>query len=449
MPNEWQSVLDEIQDNVSETAFKTYFGKVKFDKIDDTIQIIVPSVFIKKQYEGKYKTAILDALKAAKISYKNLEIVESKEPTKKGPIRGNVTVPEKPRPISTAPVVKKNLNTSKTGLKPEYTLDNYVVGKNNDLAVSAAKAVIDNPGKRYNPYFIYGSSGSGKTHLIQAIGNAIHEKYPEKKVRYVTTEEFYNDFVNSIQKKLDGFKEKYRKVDVLIVDDFQGIVGKDKSQEEFFHTFNDLYKEDKQIIVSSDRLPNQIATVDPRLSSRLMMGLPVDIQMPGFEERCAIIKMKAELLGADLDNQSVEKLAELVSTNIRDLEGALHRVLAMAELRGVPTIEVIEDLTGLPQDGNKRHLSPKQVIERVAKYYSLTTKDLLGTSRLKDIKNARQVAMYLLNEELGLSTVKIGQEFKKDHTTIMHGIKMVNKNLKSDFSFREQISELKAKIYAN
>lgn len=449
MPNEWQSVLDEIQENVSETAFKTYFGKVKFDKIGDTLQIIVPSVFIKKQYEGKYKTAILDALKAANISYKKLEIIESKEPTK-GPIRGGVKV-EKTQPIinTASTPTKKSLNTTKSGLRPEYTLDNYVVGKNNDLAVSAAKAVIENPGKRYNPYFIYGSSGSGKTHLIQAIGNAIHEKFPEKKVRYVTTEEFYNDFIVSIQKKLDGFKEKYRKVDVLIVDDFQGIVGKEKSQEEFFHTFNDLYKENKQIIVSSDRLPNQIATVDPRLSSRLTMGLPVDIQMPGFEERCAIIKMKAELLGADLDSQTVEKLAEAVSTNIRDLEGALHRVLALAELRGVPTVDIVNDLTAIPSGTGTKRLSPKQVIERVAKYYGLTTKDLLGTSRLKDIKNARQVAMYLLKEELNLSTVKIGIEFKKDHTTIMHGIKKVNKNLKSDFSFREQISELKVKIYAN
>ena len=235
----------------------------------------------------------------------------------------------------------------------------------------------------------------------------------------------------------------------MIVDDFQGIVGKEKSQEEFFHTFNDLYKENKQIIVSSDRLPNQIATVDPRLSSRLTMGLPVDIQMPGFEERCAIIKMKAELLGADLDSQTVEKLAEAVNTNIRDLEGALHRVLALAELRGVPTVDIVNDLTAISAGTGTKRLSPKQVIERVAKYYGLTAKDLLGTSRLKDIKNARQVAMFLLNEELNLSTVKIGLEFKKDHTTIMHGIKMVNNNLKNDFSFREQISELKAKIYAN
>ena len=178
MPNEWQSVLDEIQENVSESAFKTYFGKVKFDKTGDTLQIIVQSVFIKKQYEGKYKTAIVEALKAANISYKKLEIIESKEPTK-GPIRGAVKVESKAQQnISVNP--KKSLNTNKTGLKPEYTLDNYVVGQNNDLAVSAAKAVIEKPGKKYNPYYLYGSPGSGKTHLIQAIGNAIHAKYPNK-----------------------------------------------------------------------------------------------------------------------------------------------------------------------------------------------------------------------------------------------------------------------------
>ena len=448
MPNEWQTVLDEIKDNVSDTAFKTYFGNVKFELENGTVNIIVRSAFIKAQIQNKYINAVKKALKTANIKYKDIIVIIRDTRTQQQESRSieiSKIQPKIPKPARSTP---KNLNDDSTGLNPAYRLSNYVVGKNNDVAVSAAKAVIDNPGKLYNPYFIYGGSGLGKTHLIQAIGNEIHERYPELKVRYVTIQEFYGDFVDSIRRNLEGFKEKYRKVDVLIVDDFQYIVNKEKSQEEFFHTFNDLYRENKQVIVSSDRLPSQIETVDPRLATRLTMGIPIDIQMPGFEERCAIIQMKAELLGAEIDNTTVEYLAKNINTNIRDLEGELHRILVMADLRGVPTSKIIEEMTPISRPGKPR-LSSRQLIERVAKYYNLSSKDLLGTSRMKDIKNARQVAMYLMREELGLSTVKIGLEFSKDHTTIMHGIKVIEANLKSNFSFREQVSELRNKLYVS
>ena len=256
-----------------------------------------------------------------------------------------------------------------------------------------------------------------------------------------------------MRRKIEGFAEKYRQVDVLIVDDFQSIVGKEKSQEEFFHTFNELHNANKQIIVSSDRLPNQIATVDARLASRLMTGIPIDIQMPDFEVRCAILKMKAEMMGAEIDDKTVEYLADNIRTNIRELEGELNHLLALAELRGVKPYELIEEedkIIGQPIINTKRrNASAKQVIDKVAKYYDLNSKDLLGVKRTKNIKNARQIAMYLMNEELGLSTVRIGNEFSKDHTTVMHGIKVVKTSLKNDFRLREQITELREKIYSN
>ena len=229
---------------------------------------------------------------------------------------------------------------------------------------------------------------------------------------------------------------------------FQFIVGKEKSQDEFFHTFNELHQKNKQIIVSSDRLPTQIATVDERLSSRLMMGVPIDIQMPDFEVRCAILKSKAELLGVEIENAAIEYLAENIKTNIRELEGKFNQLIALSDLRGMSPGELIDD--GYLEDmqyARGKIISPKQVIDKVAKYYELNNKDLLGTSRVATIKTPRQVAMYLMSEELNLSTVRIGNEFSKDHTTIMHGIKKIKADLKLDFSLREQIAAIREKLY--
>lgn len=465
MPNEWQSVLDEIKNYVSEMAFNTYFVKFNFESVDENglLTITVPSIFIKQQIESKYIDAVRDALTATNFGYTDISIKIMKAENSTTVRRAREVTAEmlnstKVKPAatsrSTAKVVEekdgsKTFSTSGTGLNPQFRLDNYVIGGNNDLAVNAAKAIIENPGTRYNPYFLYGGPGCGKTHLVQAIGNEIRERHPELKVRYVTIEEFYHDYVESIRKKIDGFEKKYRKVDVLIIDDFQGIIGKEKSQEEFFHTFNELHNNNKQVIVTCDRLPGQIAEVDVRLSSRLMQGMPIDIQMPDFETRCAILHMKADLNGYNVDDKTIEYLAENIRTNVRELEGKLNQVAALAEMRGVSTYEVISGMDESSFSPQRRSVTAKNVIDKVAKYYSLLPADLLGKSRTKDIKNARQIAMFLMNDELGMSTVKIGAEFNKDHTTIMHGIKVVKKNLKLDFNLREQISELRNKIYAS
>ncbi|MCQ2571055.1 MAG: chromosomal replication initiator protein DnaA [Candidatus Saccharibacteria bacterium] len=462
MPNEWQTVLDEIKKNVTEMAFNTFLVNIKFVSYENNIVTFsVHNSFIKPNIEKKYKSQVLKALNTAGYICDDFNIIVDDQAAKKTVIRRPVETTPVPAPVSVhtgsyQPASVGSIAngfvstlTSNTGLSSKYLLDNYVVGGSNDMAVSAARAIIEHPGTSYNPFFIYGGSGYGKTHLIQAIGNEIHKLHPEMNILYVTIEQFYGDFVYSLQKKkLDDFKNKYRNLDVLIVDDFQFIQGKAESQNEFFHTFNELYANNKQVIVAADRLPSQIATVDPRLASRLTQGISFDIQLPDFETRCAIIHTKAEMLGQMLDNVTVEFLAENFGTNIRDLEGELNRILLLADVRGVPTSDIIKDITPVSQPTQHR-ITPKQLIERVAKYYGLTSKDLLGTSRVKDIKNARQIAMYLMNEELGLSTVKIGNEFSKDHTTIMHGVKIIKTNLKSDFNLREQVSELRGKIYAN
>ncbi len=461
MPNEWQSVLDEIKNNVSEMAYEAYFARFDFVSNEDgVLTTSVPNIFTKTQIEGKFNSAVIDALKSAGIKYKEFKvIIDGKE--NKTTVKRAVEIMPDNKPISSVPKRSfsspimfsdgKRLSNNSNGLNPKFRLSNYVVGGNNDLAVSAAHAVIENPGMRYNPYFIYGGPGLGKTHLIQAIGNEILALNPDMNVLYVTIEQFYHEFVEAMRKKLDGFSEKYRKVDVLIIDDFQFIANKEKSQDEFFHTFNELQQHDKQIIVASDRLPAQIATIDERLASRLMMGVPIDIQMPDFETRGAILKSKAELLGAEIDDKTVEFIAENVRNNIRDLEGKLNQILALAELRGVPPYELIDDsyITQTNIQTKRKTISVKQLIDRVAKYYNLTAKDLLGTSRVKNIKTARQISMYLMKEELGMSTVEIGRELSKDHTTIMHGIKVVKNNLKTDFNLREQITDLRQKMYVN
>ena len=466
MPNEWQTVLDELKSRATDMAFETYFKNLKFVTNEDgNLVLAVANVFIKTNIEGKYRGLLESALAAGGIEYGTMKIVinDAKNkttakraievlPTVTASTSFNTPVPT--TPSYNRPVVKikeSKISSTNNGLNPKYRLDNYIVGSNNDLAVSAAKAIIENPGTRYNPYFLYGGSGLGKTHLIQAIGNEILANNPDMKVLYVTIEQFYHEFVEVMRKKLDGFSEKYRNVDVLIVDDFQYIEGKDKSQVEFFHTFNELHQRGKQIIVSSDRLPNQIATVDARLASRLTMGMPIDIQLPDFETRCAIIKAKAEMLNAEIGDNAVEYLAKNIQTNIRELEGKLNQLLLLSEMRGVSPDDLIaEGLIATPQEESKRRsISPKQVVDKVAKYYNLSSKDLYGTSRTKEIKSARQVAMYLMKDQLGLSTVKIGTEFKKDHTTIMHGIKVIETALKTDFNLRSQISDLREKIYAN
>lgn len=447
MYNVWNNVLAEIEQKVSAANYTTWFKDTTLLQNEDgNIIIGVKNSFLVKQLRTKFLDLIINALKNNDIEVKNIDFeVQSAGKSK---VRSREV-------LSTPTPIKNHLKshqttTSRQTLKPEYTMENFIVGSNNDLAVAAAKSIIDAPGTRFNPFFLYGGPGLGKTHLVQAIGNALLSKNPDYKILYTPISDFYSDFIDSVRKgKGNEFHNKFQKLDCLIIDDFQFIVNKEKSQEEFFNIFNSLYQLGKQIIVTSDRLPNQIKTVDERLSTRLAMAGAFDLQLPKFEDRCAILRAKAELLDAEIEDEAIEYIAENISTNIRDLEGELSTILLMSDVRHMTPLELIRNGSATINRSSKHHtVSSKQVVEKVAHYYNLTPKEMCGKSRVANIKNARQITMYLLSKELSMSTTKIAAEVGvKDHTTVMHGIGKIEKDLKINFILRDQIEEIKEKIY--
>ena len=447
----WENVLAEIEQKVSTANYSTWFkGTTLISTEGGEIRIGAKNSFIVKTLQNRYLELVKTSLKNNDVEIDTIEFV----------VQSNVKPRIRSREVTASEQLKsrvgilrqgiKNSQTSSTGLNSKYTLDNFVVGSNNDLAVSAARSIIDAPGERYNPFFLYGGPGLGKTHLVQAIGNELLKKQPSLKIFYTPISHFYSDFVDSV--KLGRGKEfnlKFRKLDVLIIDDFQFIVGKEKSQEEFFNIFNDLYQLNKQIIVTSDRLPSQIKSVDERLASRLTWAGAFDLQLPKFEDKCAILRAKAEFLGAEIEPEAIEYIAENVNTNIRDLEGEFSTILLMSEVRGLTPWELIQNgSVNVNKTSKFRPVSARGIVEKVARYYNLPVKEMCGKSRVSHIKNARQVAMYLLSKELGLSTNKIASEVGvKDHTTVMHGIKKIDNDLKLNFALRDQIEEIKEKIY--
>ena len=451
----WKNVLEEIKQQISHEKFVTYLQKTSLESTENgDIKIGVPNIFMKTNVKKNFDTLIRQALSHNNISVNSTEYVivdNNNSHVKKSHEVTSKETPSARRPlakISNTPV-RSSLST---GLVPEkYTFSNFVVGTNNDLAFSIAKMVVEDPGGKYNPFFLYGKSGLGKTHLVQAIGNELLRKNPNLKILYTPINHFYSDFVNSIQnKKQDTFRKKYENLDVLIVDDFQLIIGKEKSQEEFFNLFNDMHLSGRQIIITSDRLPSEIKDLDPRLASRLTQTGSYDIQFPSFEDRCAIIAAKAEFSGKEIEREAIEYIAENVKTNIRDLESEYEKLLAFAEFRGITPLEIINSGYNGPATNNslRRSTTPKKIIDKTAKFYEMDTKTMLSKSRVAHIKNARQVAMYLLQNELGLSTTKVARELDlKDHTTVMNGVKRINKELKMNFKLREDINALREKIY--
>ena len=450
MYNVWENALAEIEQKISSGNFSTWFQDTSLLSAEDGHIIIgVKNSFFIKQLRSKFLDVIKTALENTGTKVKDIDFQIE--------VKGKSKV--RPREVIADPTLLKNnlpnlkTKVSKTlnnGLNSKYTLDNFIVGSNNDLAVSAAKSIINNPGTSYNPFFLYGGSGLGKTHLVQAIGNEILKKHPDFKILYTPISDFYADFVDSVLKgKGKDFSNKFRSLDVLIIDDFQLIVGKDKSQEEFFNIFNNLHQLDKQIIVTSDRLPSQIKTVDERLANRLTWAGAFDLQLPRFEDKCAILRSKANLTGAEIEDEAIEYIAENVNTNIRDLESELSTILLMSDVRGLTPLELINNGSiNVSHQAKLRPTTPKRIVEKVAKYYNLSVTEMKSKSRVAHIKNARQIAMYLLSEELHLSTPKIATEVGvKDHSTVIHGVKKIKKDLKLNFTLRDQIAEIKDKIY--
>lgn len=450
----WQSVLGEFELSVSHGNFTTWFKPTELvEQTEDKIVIAVPNVFVKTQFEARYNDQVKAALARNGATPKEVRyIVKTKNTTKRAGVSREIL----PEDMTVASPVSSSLpgmpvsHTIGNSLNPKYTFDSFIVGSSNDLAYTACQAVAAEPGTKYNPLFLYGGVGLGKTHLMQAVGNAITAETPNARVLYVSSETFVKEFLEYIRFKKAGFSDKYRNVDVLIVDDMQFIAGKEKTQEEFFHTFNALHQANKQIIISSDKPPRSIPTLTDRLRSRLEWGMAIDIQMPDFETRCAILEAKSQASGVTLDPATVEYLASNIKTNIRELEGALNQLLAYAEMRGiVPDISTAEGLLGDVRRSRPQHITAKQIVDRTAKHFRIDIKDICSPKRDKHIVVPRQIAMYLLRSELHMSFPNIASELgRKDHTTAIHSVEKIEKAIKLDFLIREQVAEIKDSLYA-
>lgn len=452
----WQAVLGEIELSISRASFVTWFKNTQLLKRDEkTLVVGVSNVFIKQQLERKFNDLIVQTLQRngvgpVVIEYKIHTVVPTKvEEVDEHSDTALFMAADSQTP--TAQSQKSSLaHTYRQGLNDRYTFDNFVVGSGNELAYAACQAVAAHPGTKYNPLFIYGGVGIGKTHLMQAVGNAILAANHKARVVYVSSEQFLQEFVDALRfKKNTDFAGFYRSADVLIVDDIQFIANGVKVQEEFFHTFNALHQAGKQIIISSDRTPRDIATLEERLRSRFVWGMTIDMQTPDFETRCAILQTKAAAHEVTLPPDVTEYLSNHVQTNVRELEGALNQLLAFCEMRELsPSIEIVSGLLGSIKTRPK-HLNARQVIERTARHYQIPIDDILGPKRDKDIVVPRQVAMYILRSELHLSFPKIARELgRKDHTTAIHSVEKIQKESALDADIRSAITSIKERLYA-
>ncbi len=454
----WQAVLGEIELSVSRGSFVTWFKNTRLLRHRDNVLVIgVPNIFIKQQLERKFNQLILETLskngvRPERIEYKIHSVVGSKKPSEETIVLAN------PAPVSQPSITKHPAKPSgnavahsyRQGLNERYTFDTFIVGSGNELAYAACQAIAQNPGTKYNPLFLYGGVGIGKTHLMQAVGNGVLANNPNARIVYVSTEQFVQEFLDAIRfKKNTDFAGYYRSADVLIIDDIQFIAGKQATQEEFFHTFNALHQANKQIIISSDKPPKEIPTLEERLRSRFAWGMSIDMQVPNFETRCAILQAKAQTHSVALTTPVVEYLATHVQNNIRELEGALNQLLAYCEMRGIePDVAVATSIFGAAKNRPK-HISARHIVERTAKYFQLPLEDILGPKRDKDIVVPRQIAMYLLRSELHLSFPKIAHELgRKDHTTAIHSIEKIEREYNIDNALREHVSAIKDRLYA-
>lgn len=442
----WQSVLGNMEVSLSRGNFTTWFKNTSVvERGDDSIIIGVPSEFIRKWIAEKFQPEILKILKniAPEIREIKYQVGQSKV------VDQAVPAIVKTLPTNTV-VYREPQNTRPSSLNSKYTFDTFVIGKNNELAHAASLAVAKNPGSQYNPLFIYGGVGLGKTHLMHAVGNSLLLEKPASKILYVTSEKFTNDFVDAIKNKsLDAFKKLYRSVDMLLIDDIQFIAGKEQTQEEFFHTFNELRDKGRQIVITSDRLPKDIPAIEQRLVSRFEWGMIADIQAPDLETRLAILHAKAQKKGAIIGEDILYYVAENIISNIRELEGALNRLIVSQDMDNKPmTLEQAKLILASMFSAKKKILSLKKIGLTVAEFYNISTDDLLKQSRRKEYVKPRQVAMYLARKEMGSSFPAIGEFFGgRDHTTVMHGVEKIEKFISTDESLKQELDLILDKLY--
>ncbi len=450
LKEKWEEILYLVkaEHEMSEVSFKTWLMPLQvYDVSERVVTILVPSQqmaidYITKKYMFPIKVAI------AELTGKEYDI--------------EFILPEQAKNEDTkTPVSRANQSETasiaeKANLNPKYTFDTFVVGNNNKFAHAAALAVAESPGKMYNPLFIHGGAGLGKTHLMHSIAHFILNENPSKKVLYVTSETFTNELIDSIRNgnntAMTKFREKYRNVDVLLIDDIQFIIGKESTQEEFFHTFNDLHGNKKQIIISSDKPPKDIETLEARLRSRFEWGLIADITSPDYETRMAILHKKEEIDGYDIDNEIIKYIAMNVKSNIRELEGALNKLIALSKLenREITTLLAQEALQDIISPDEKKEITPSLILSTVAEHFHVSEDDIRSDKRNSEIVYPRQICMYLCSNMTSVGLKKIGDELgHRDHSTVLHGSKKIASEMKSSETLRNTIDILKKKINPN
>ncbi len=449
----WKSVKGELEIVSNPAYFKTHIPGAsikKIDEMDHLIEIVCTSEYHRNFIEERMYGHIKDIVKKLMGTEYKLMFSVTKPDNQKlnnddfGPLFRSNT--EAPNILSKA---------KSYGLNEQYTFKRFIVGNNNRLAYAVSTAIADNPGKIYNPFFLYSGVGLGKTHLVQAIGNEVLRKHPEKKILYTTGEQFLNEVVEAVRRKNPGstwtksdLKNKYRNVDLLIVDDIHSIAGKDTTQEEFFHTFNALFMDQKQIILTSDRPPNEIKTLEERLSSRFASGMIADIQSPDLETRMAILMERNEELKLGASYSVIEYIAEGVKTNIRELEAKLLQTVTNARSLGKElTVEIAQGIIGQIDKTQQSRITPTIIIREIAKYYGVSMKDLKGERRLKTMVLPRQVCMFYLRDISELGYQAIGELLGgRDHSTILHGIDKINNSLKENKLFQKEMNQVKDNI---
>jgi chromosomal replication initiator protein len=439
----WESVLNEFELAVSPGNYLMWFKNTYIMRIDDgVVSLCVPSVFAKDWLSKKFHTSIMRSLRGM-ADVRNIEYIIAKEDMKK--LEVQVTQPNKtPNPTIELPLHEHYIN-KEDNLNPRYTFEAFVVGPFNELAYAAAQAVIKKPGSAYNPLFIYGDTGRGKTHLIQAVGNYLKTATP-RKIFYITSEKFAVDYVNCLQNnKMGNFKEKYRKYDVFIMDDVQFLSGKEKLQEELFHLFNNLYEENKQIVFSSDKHPHYIQNLEERLKSRFSAGMIVDIPHPDQESRAAILKAKAQNQNISLSPELVDYLSATIDGNIRDLEGALNAIVIQTQVKG-HELSILEVKSLLKNNEKpKRAISVKEVIKTIADFYNIEEATIYEKTRRKEVVRPRQLIMYILREEFDYSYPLIGQKLGgRDHTTVIHSCEKIKSELKTNHILAQELKQIRS-----
>ena len=436
----WENSLEIISRNInSQVSYSIYIkDAVPLELRENILTVSVPMNINKNMIECRYKSMIETAVSSVTGRNIILNVIVQTEP--------EIETEEEEFVVNTS---RKNLYN----INEKYTFANFVIGASNEFASAAAIRAAENPGRVYNSLFIYGNSGLGKTHLMHAIGNEIAINFPDYKIVYVTSEKFTNDFINSVREKdMQSFRQLYRKADVLLIDDIQFFAKKEQTQEEFFHTFNELYNLNKQIVIASDRKPKDLITLEERLKTRFEQGLVIDISVPSYETRVAILQNKAMLKGVTIDEAIISYIADNIQTNIRELEGALLKIISSSQIRNIDiTMELAQnELKSFLEDDARRKFSSSKIIDKVCSYYSISKQDIIGKSKVKNIALARQVGMYLCKNMTKMNYGEIARDFgNRDRTTALHNVEKIRVEIKTNQLLKEEVEYIMKDIQEN